>query len=147
MSIDSPTANWTMDDRRLIAGFLEEFTASGFASHTFELGTKVDEGGALSDSENRPIYHSSLERLWTAICKTSCWVSPYDGNDWSEFWGRFSKSPGAFSEASVAEIRRFLALATRGERFCEGLMANLADKGVLSGALSRLKVLNETDAF
>lgn len=146
MSIDSPTATWSLEDRLLIAGFHEEFIVPAFASHTIDSVTDVDEVGTSSNSEKRPAYHGSLERLWTAICQTSCWVSPYDGNDWSEFWGRFSKSPGAFSEASVAEIRRFLALATRGERFCEGLMANLVEKGVLPGALTRLKALNEAEA-
>ncbi len=54
--------------------------------------------------------------------------------------------PEYFETATLNQVRRYLMLCTRGERFCDGHVAGEFDSGALLAALRRLRVLrNEMD--
>ena len=85
-------------------------------------------------------------QLHSLIVDTAALIDPYGQlledptQDGIEFSGAGANlSPEYFETATVNQVRRYLVLLTRGERFCDGYIASQFDEGVLLAAFRRLR--------
>jgi|ERR1700682_1159539 len=95
-----------------------------------------------------PEYHPVINRFWKLIYETSAFIAPYDplpedptpvGIPFRVMGVSFPLD--YFSAATVDQVRRYLVLCTRGERFCDGHIGAEIDSGAFLAALRRLREL------
>jgi len=96
-----------------------------------------------------PTYHPVFQKLWELLYDSSLYLDPYaalpedpkqDGIAFSVMGASFP--PEAFRSATLDQVRRYLVLCTRGERFCDGHVAGEWDSGALLAALRRFRELS-----
>ncbi|MDZ4179303.1 MAG: DUF6508 domain-containing protein [Coriobacteriia bacterium] len=70
--------------------------------------------------------------------------SPYLTEEFAARMREFEDDPSLLSGQDLSTIRTVLTYISRGERFCDGLMADMFDKGVAQSATRRLVELGRT---
>lgn len=126
-------ADWSLEDRRKALSYLPLFEDPGFIPSTW---TKLE--GTLGWPEYDPRVYEFLEIAWNTPG-----VDPYAGEPWDLFWARCWIDPNAFESAAIGDIRRFLMLVKRRERFGDGTIESAFQKGLILAALLRLRELTE----
>jgi hypothetical protein len=69
---------------------------------------------------------------------------PFDWMAWADRHGR--RDTGAVAPGSVADAARTLTTLVRGERFCDGTIANALADGTLAAVIERLRQWRATEA-
>ncbi|MDQ2985944.1 MAG: DUF6508 domain-containing protein [Armatimonadota bacterium] len=95
-----------------------------------------------------PICDDKVDGFWRTFAKTGGFIHPYDAlpEDATQGGIQFSVL-GAhfpieyFETATLNQVRRYLSLCTRGERFCDGHIAGQFENGCIIAALRRVAAL------
>jgi hypothetical protein len=123
---------WSID---AILPYLELFEAPGF---TF--GHWITEPGHFPwfvFSEQAGSFHFDLYGYG--------WVQPFDWAAWLGDAYRYINDPALVESADVETIRKLLTLHVRSERFGEGHLSMMYDRGHLTALLRRLKAIRNGD--
>lgn len=97
-----------------------------------------------------PDYHPVVSQWFELLYKTPFYIDPYaplpedptpDGVPFSVMGAHFP--PEYFQNASLDQVRRYMLLCTRGEKFCDGHIAGEFESGVIQAAFARLEQLME----
>lgn len=95
-----------------------------------------------------PEYHPVVEQWWNLLYDTPFYISPYgrlpedpssDGVPFSVMGAHFPLE--YFENATLAQVRRYMLLCSRGERFCNGHIAGEFEKRVIHASFARLEQL------
>ncbi len=125
--------------------------ADGFTICTWTEPQTRAVDGRMHTAMPHPQYDPVVEVLWNLLYKTSAWIHPYDplpedpervreeGIAFSVLG--VSHPPEFLARASLNQVRRYLVLCTRGERFGDGHIAGEFESGALLAALRRLREL------
>jgi hypothetical protein len=148
MSSEKPTKTWSKRD---IDRFLEIFRRveePGFVAATWpDLPVQIVDGVKVMTMPY-PIYDPVIDKLWDLAYRSSLYIEPYaplpedpiqEGVRFSVVGAHFP--PEYFETATLDQVRRYLVLCTRGERFCDGHIASQFENGSMVAALKRLKRL------
>jgi hypothetical protein len=151
MSIDEPTIEWLASDIDQMLELLPIIDAPDFKSHHWSELPDVIVNGTRTMQMPYPIYHGVVERIWKLLYETSAYTDPYailpedptqDGVPVPVMGTHFSA--GYFEMATLNQVRRYLVLCTRCERFCDGHIASHFDSGFIQAALRRLRQLRDS---
>lgn len=97
-----------------------------------------------------PEYHPVVHQWYELLYQTPFYIDPYaalpedptpDGVPFSVIGTYFP--PEYFKNATLDQIRRYMLLCTRWERFCDGHIAGEFEDGVIQAAFNRLALLVE----
>lgn len=97
-----------------------------------------------------PTYDKKVDNFWRTFAKTGGFIHPYnplpedptqDGITFSVLGAHFPIE--YFETATLNQVRRYLSLCTRGERFCDGHIAGQFENGCIVAALRRVAALKE----
>lgn len=96
-----------------------------------------------------PNYHPVVKQWWKLLYETPFYIDPYaslpedptqDGVPFSVMGAQFP--PEYFENATLNQVRRYMLLCTRGERFCDGYIAGEFERGTIQAAFARLQELS-----
>lgn len=103
-----------------------------------------------------PQYHPVVHQWSEAVYETVFYIDPYHGqspsnpNPHSRFLDIGSargSGPGAFFEDSTLEdVRQYMAVCIRGEKFCDGHIAGEFERGIIQEAFAQLEYLGRDQA-
>ena len=149
MSSKRPTRDWRISDIDKMLELLAIMESPDFVAFVWIEPQPRIEAGVQTMQIPYPDYHPVVTKLVTLLYNTSAYIDPYTPlpedsmpNDGTEVWHYWTDpEPETFSSATLNQVRRYLVLCTRGERFCEGHIASQFESGALHAALSRLAVL------
>ena len=106
------------------------------------------EGGGQALHVPYPDYHPVVSQWFELLYQTPFYIDPYtalpedpksDGVPFSVMGAQFP--PEYFERATLDQIRRYMLLCTRGEKFCDGHIAGEFETGAIQAAFRRLAVL------
>ncbi|MBX3097681.1 MAG: hypothetical protein KF812_12555 [Fimbriimonadaceae bacterium] len=146
MSMDCPTTEWAVDDIDRMLELLKVVESPDFVAFTWPDLPERTENGVRVLQMPYPVYLEAVDQLWKALYDTTAYIDPYaplpenptqDGMLFSVLGAHFP--PDYFETATLNQVRRYLVLCTRGERFCDGHIAGEFESGALHAALARLK--------
>lgn len=92
-----------------------------------------------------PDYHPVVSQWFDLLYQTPFYIDPYaalpedptpDGVPFSVMGAHFP--PEYFENATLDQVRRYMLLCTRGEKFCDGHIAGEFEGGVIQAAFARL---------
>lgn len=95
-----------------------------------------------------PDYHPVVNQWFELLYQTPFYIDPYaalpedpmlDGVPFSVMGAHFPLE--YFETATIDQVRRYMLLCTRGERFCDGHIAGEFERGVIQAAFNRLQQL------
>jgi len=144
--MERPTEEWSRSDIDKMLELLSVIESPGFVPFTWPELPERHENGVRVLQMPYPVYHEVVDRLWTLLYETSAYVDPYaplpedptqEGIPFSVLGAHFP--PEYFDSATLNQVRRYLVLCTRGERFCDGHIASQFESGALPAALKRLR--------
>lgn len=148
MSMEQPTTQWSAGDIDRMLELLPIIESPGFVPFTWpELPERYENGKRILQMPY-PMYHEVVDRMWKLLYETTAYIDPYaplpedptqDGIEFSVMGAHFP--PEYFDSATLNQVRRYLVLCTRGERFCDGHIASQFESGSMLAALRRLKNL------
>jgi hypothetical protein len=133
-------SDWNVEDRRRAVAFLAVIDDPAFVPCTWTVPAPVEKNGKLVHSLGYPTYDPRVYELLGVAWSTKG-IDPYVGEPWEPFWGRFCIDPGAFADATIGDIRRYLLLLTRRERFGDGSIDAAFKSRCIHAALARLAQL------
>lgn len=147
MSYDRPTKTWAVRDIDRMLQLLDEIERPGFVAYT--LWTQPKESiEPNSIPMTFPDYHPVVKELIDLLYKSSAWIDPYAAlpedpvqEDVPFSVLGVSYSLAYFETATLNQVRRYLVLLSRGERFCDGHIAGEFNRGAVLAALRRLRAL------
>lgn len=146
MSYDRPTKKWSLRDIDTMLEFLPMMEEPGFVAATWPVPEKRDASGNPVMCWPYPSYHPLIHEFISLCYKTSIYTDPYallpedpKGLEPGIDVLKVLQSVGDMEKASLGQVRRYLVLCTRGERFCDGYIAGQFESGLIQAALRRLK--------
>lgn len=95
-----------------------------------------------------PNYHPVVKQWWNLLYNTPFYIDPYtalpedptpDEMPFSVMGAHFP--PEYFESATLDQVRRYMLLCTRGEKFCDGHIAGEFEGGVIQASFARLEQL------
>ncbi len=149
MDPNRPTPAWTPDDIDRALAILPVVEAEGFVSHTWDGDGRSVVDGRTVTSMAYPVYHPVVRTLWDLGYDSSAFIDPYavlpedpEGTEPGTGMLRVLPGPESMAAATLDQIRRYLVLCLRAERFNEGYIgAELKEGGRMRAALHRLREL------
>lgn len=129
---------------------LEAMDEPGFIGATFVSGTSSIRDGQVVHQMGYWSYHRVIDSMWELLYTSSAKIDAYGQlpEDEPQEVGfdifRIEQTNEFFMTASLDQVRRFLTLCTRGERFCDGHIAGMLESGMIKAALMRLRELHRT---
>lgn len=150
MSLEKPTGEWLVADIDKMVELLPIIEAPEFQPHIWPDLPDIIENGTRIRQMPYPVYHEVVDRMWKLLYETSAYIDPYapqpedpnqDGVPFSVMGAHFP--PEYFDTATLNQVRRYLVLCTRGERFCDGHIASQFESGSIQAALRRLRTFRE----
>jgi hypothetical protein len=98
-----------------------------------------------------PSYHSAVWEWNEAVYETKFYINPYRGENSGEpiphprflnIGARGHTTPEEFfAKADLDEVRQYMAICLRGEKWCDGHIAGDFERGVIQAAFQRLEQL------
>ncbi|MEO7453858.1 MAG: DUF6508 domain-containing protein, partial [Fimbriimonadales bacterium] len=140
-----PPPPWPIEGIRETLAFLPVFEAEDFVAAVWEPPvTKVVDGREVT-SMPYPHYSQEVDDFWATFSRTGGFINPYEPlpGDASS-WIRFHEKPitlELLNTGTVDQLRRFLSLTKRGERFCDGHIESQLENGYIVEALRRIRSL------
>ena len=136
--------DWSLEDRRRALSYLPLFEDSEFKPCTWIVPEPRIENGKTLHSLGWPEYDPRAYEFLDIAWNTPG-IDPYAGEPWDAFWSRCWTEPAPFENASIGDIRRFLLLVKRRERFGDGTIESAFKNGLVVSALRRLTELTPGD--
>jgi hypothetical protein len=143
-----PPPPWPIDGIRETLAFLPAFEAEGFVVAVWEPPHKSINNGLEVTHLPYPTYKPEVERFWEVFSGTGGFINPYeplheDADDWSVriYDGQKPIDLDYLAGASIDQVRRWLSLTKRGERFCDGHIESQFENGYIVAALKRIQLL------
>ena len=88
-----------------------------------------------------PDYSPTVYRFQQARYDTG-WIVPFDWPAWAQRGGqRFIRDIGLVARAGPADLARILTTLVRNERFCDGVIADAFESGLIDAVLWRAREL------
>lgn len=151
MSIEQPTSEWRTGDIDRMLELLNVIEAPDVVPFTWPEQEERIENGVKVMQWPYPDYHPVVDEMWQLLYNTSAYIDPYKVlpedprglEDGADTLSVLNNCPGAIPTATLNQIRRYLVLCTRGERFCTGYIAGEFESGSMLAAFHRLKELRE----
>jgi len=118
--------------------FLETFEQSGFSSGTWHFPESDELGNIVAP------YYSFSEAVcsFTRTLYDNGWVEPFDWVEWQAEANKYVDSPELIQSADAETIRKLLTTHVRKDRFCEGHLNAMFEKGHICALLQRLKQIS-----
>ena len=133
-----PTAKITAASIEALLPFLDEFEKSGFEWGTWCFPESEEPGVIVA-----PYYSSSeLVSSFTRTLYKNGWIQPFDWVEWQVHADKFVDAPELVESADLETIRKLFTTHIRCERFCEGHLACMFEKGHIVALLRRLKQIS-----
>lgn len=99
-----------------------------------------------------PEYHEKVEEFRSLCFGSTCRIDPYGvlpedppGTEPGLDTARVITSEAEIAEATLNQIRRYLVLCVRAERFCDGYIEGQLKLGKIQAALRRVAELRKSD--
>ena len=128
------------DDLTAFVAFADAFDADGFVGGTWHASEETEPGVFTF-----PWWEPAAEVAdWEAALYEREIIDPlsdYLSDEWSRRMNDLAADPSPLSGADLATIRTVLTNISRGERFCDGYMADMFEKGIAQAATRRLATL------
>jgi hypothetical protein len=148
MSDDKATKIWRKQSMDRVLGLLPTLEDPNFKVGEWHGGdTRVEDGQKVM-SMPFIAYHPAIKKLWKILYDSSAYIDAYAQlpEDIIPMGEEFCPqtihlTPRYFETATLNQVRRYLVLITRGERLCEGYIAQQHESGALVVALRRLRSL------
>ena len=149
--MEAPTDEWLNTDIDMMLSLLPTIEAPDFQSQVWPNLPDVVENGTRIRQMPYPVYHEVVDRMWKLLYETSAYIDPYaplpedptaDGVPFSVMGAHFPAE--YFETATLNQVRRYLVLCTRGERFCDGHIASQFESKSIQAALRRLRHLRDS---
>lgn len=119
-----------------LLAFLPAFEAPGFAAASLESTSPND----FSHYDYAPVVTDFVQALYD-----HGWVwAGFDWPSWTEHARAYVKAPENLATADVRTIRKLLTTHAREERFCEGHLASMFERGHIVAVLRRLGELRQS---
>jgi hypothetical protein len=74
------------------------------------------------------------------------WCVPFDWTSWQDEASRYVENPSLLTTADAEVLTKLLTTHVRQDRFCEGHLADMAERGHLRAILGRLRTLRDEGA-
>jgi hypothetical protein len=132
--------DWDPEERKRAIAYWDVFADPAFVPCRWEVPEPRVVDGKTIHSLGWPEYDPRVEEF-LAIAWNTPGIDPYVGEAWDTFWANCWTHPAPFESASVGDIRRFLMLVKRRERFGDGTIESAFKKGLILAALQRLRAL------
>ncbi len=148
MSLSNPTGEWLKQDIDKMLKLLAIIESPDFQSHIWPDLPDAFENGTRIAQMPYPVYHEVINQMWQLLYETTAYIDPYaclpedsslDGVSIGVMGAHFP--PAYFESATLNQVRRYLVLCTRGERFCDGHIAKQFEIGSIHAALKRVRHL------
>ena len=130
--------SWNLGDRLAAIRYLDIFEDPEFKACQWILPEPVEKDGKMIHSLGYPEYDPRVYEFLRLAWHEGNGIDPYVGEPWEQFWVRHCIDPSSFADASVGDIRRYLMLLSRRERFGDGTIDTGFRNGVVLAALRRL---------
>jgi hypothetical protein len=146
---NEPTA-WLVDGIDELLAFLPIFEDPNFVPFVWPPLRKSIIDGKEVTHMPYPEYDPRVDDFWSTLARSGGRVHPYkslpedptqEGITFSVMGAYFPIE--YFETATINQVRRYLSLCTRGERFCDGHIASQFESGTLLAALHRLRHLRD----
>ncbi|MBX3095897.1 MAG: hypothetical protein KF812_03465 [Fimbriimonadaceae bacterium] len=150
MSMDEPTEVWARSDIKMMLDLLPIMEQPGFRVVEWVKRTDIAPDDPFTHDR---VYHPVIDRFWHLCYATSCYIAPYDPlpEDKTPEGIKFCTLGMSFAEdyfaaATLNQVRRYLLLITRSERFCDGFIQGEFECGKMLSAFRRVRELYEAEA-
>ncbi len=128
---------------------LQPIETPGFQIATWVHPEPIEKDGKLVHAFGRSDYHPVVQEFIPLCCETSAFIDPYkrlpEDPDWlnrrEPETTRVLEKPADMETATLDQIRRYLVILARGERFCGGYIDGQFESGCLQAAIKRLREL------
>lgn len=131
--------DWSEDKRRAVLAIAVAFDQADFVPAKWIVPELRVENGKTIHTLGWPEYDPRVEEFFAAV-----WADggdPYEGEPWQAFYYQFFEDPGRFATASPSDLRRFLMILKRRERFGDGTIESAFKRGLVQAAVRRLREL------
>lgn len=131
-------------DLLAFAPYVEAFEQADFSAGRFHPAEEIEPNTYTWPSwESSPIVSEWHQALYDRHIMDP--QSPYLDAQFTVRMREFEASPSLLSDQDLSTIRTVLTYIARGDRFCEGLIADMFEKGVAQAATRRLVDLATTE--
>jgi len=142
--LDQPAyQDWALEDRQKAVALLATYRDPAFVHCTWVKSEPYEKDGKRYQTVGYPEYADAVDELFR-LAWNSPGIDPYAGSPWQEFYASHCANPEAFRHASIGDIRRYLLLLKRQERFGDGTIDFAFRNGIVVAALERLAELTPT---
>jgi len=148
--MENEPAKWPPEGIDAVLAFLPVFEDPHFVPFVWPPLRKSIIDGREVTHMPYPEYDLKVDEFWSTLARTGGRVHPYnplpedptqEGIPFSVMGVYFPVE--YFETATLDQVRRYLSLCTRGERFCDGHIASQFENGSLLAALHRLRELRK----
>jgi hypothetical protein len=115
-----------------ILPFLDRFEAAGFSAGSW----KMPEGQMPWFS-----FEETVMEFQRALYDNGWVTAAFDWTEWQKSAQEYVDSPKKIEKANATTIQRLLTTHCRADRFCEGHLASMFEKGHIVALLRRLKAI------
>lgn len=141
MSLAKPTKKWRPADIDALLDLARVMESPNFEIMTWPDLPYLEENGTRIVQMPYPEYNPVVGRIVEMLYESSAYIDPYGTlPEDPEFDGR-PFPPDYFPRATLNQVRRYLVLCTRGEKFCDGHIGAEFRRGSLPAAFARLRAL------
>ena len=147
MSEKKPTKRWSLPDIDRMLALLPAMEEGDFNVATWVQSTTEFQGATMSVMPY-PTYHPSITGVFDLFLQSSAFIDAYgtlpeDPPGYEPGFGTkdIMRDPKRLVSASTNQIRRYLGLCLRGEKFGDGYIQGEFEQGRLFAVLRRLREL------
>lgn len=151
MSYEQPTEVWSTEDIDHMLELLDPILAPGFDLANWPDRTHIGADGQPVLQFPYPDYHPIVGEFIQFCYDSSTFTDPYASLP-EDPLARGEEEPATaqvltsaedMESATLAQIRRYFIILTRGERFCDGYIAQEFEDGVLQATVRPLRELRD----
>jgi len=148
MSLEKPTKKWRPADIDALLDLARVMESPNFEIMTWPDLPDLEENGTRIVQMPYPEYNPVVGLIMDMLYDSSAYIDPYgtlpedpevDGRPFQPMGAEFP--PDYFHRATLNQVRRYLVLCTRGEKFCDGHIGAEFKKGSFPAAFARLRAL------
>ncbi len=141
MSLAKPTKKWRPADIDALLDLARVMESPNFEIMTWPDLPDLEENGTRIVQMPYPEYNPVVGRIVEMLYESSAYMDPYATlPEDPEVDGR-PFPPDYFPRATLNQVRRYLVLCTRGEKFCDGHIGAEFMRGSIPAAFARLRAL------